>query len=184
MSALKSPPNSFSGRPISLYSLYRQRRSKAFSGIIRPRLPISPISIGTAAAKRRKVVAELNIIAITQVPRPQSRTKRAISAICCGRRQKLQRIECKKCCPVPAERKVGITTYENSTPTARLKPLSRDYRDFSCGNKEKKPKKHSKIQLVPWTRERRFLTQPQPFTPRSLSNPHSNDPLSTWDDSF
>ena len=180
MSDLKLPPSPFFGRTISPYSLYRQPRSKAFSGIIRPKLPISPISIGTAATRRHRVVAALNITAITQVPRPKSHTKRTISAICCrARRSPPQGIESRKRGPGPTVRKVEIST----TGTARRKSLSRDCPDFSCRHREKKPKIDSKTLLIPWTRGRRFLTQPQAFPPRTLSNP-PYPPLSAWDDFY
>ncbi len=182
MSGLQYPPsgpaNPFLGLPIAPYSLYRQRKLKAFSGIIRSKLPILPISKGTAASSRRlKTVVTLQITAMTQVPRPKSQNRREVNADNWGARRRLSLgAKCRK-----RDKSVNTDKREMSVCDCRVyKPQKedRDCEDSYCvktvDKKPKKPEKPSPPLRTPWTRERRFLTQP--------ISPHSNDLLSAWCD--
>lgn len=170
-SPLSSPTSPF--LPISPHSLYRHRQLKAFSGLIRSKQPISPISKGTAVSSRRlKSVVMLQITAMLQVARPTSHCRR--NADNCEARRRLSLGVKHRKTVKPEKREIGVGD-------CRLfiqQKDDKDYEDSYCTKtvykQPKKPEKPLPPVRTPWPRERRFLTQ--------AISPHSNDHLSAWCD--
>ena len=152
MSGIKVP----SEVPISPHSLYRQCKLKAFSGTIRPKLPILPISKGSVTStKRGKAAVTFRITTMTQVPRLNSQS-RATSVSYGTRRKSLGRHDKGRY----RGNKAAKVTCDCTTNTENVEESPREYASFSPVAQDTTPTKHQVTILFPCTRERRFVTRP------------------------
>ena len=163
MSGLKAP----SELPISPHSLYRQCKLKTFSGTIRPKLPILPISKGSVTStKRGKAAVTFQITTMTQAPRVNSQSRATTSVSNGSRRKSSLGRHYKERYPENKAAKVELSTCDCTTNTDIVEAFPREYASFSPVTQDTTPKKYQMTISFPCTRERRFVTRrPLAVTP-------------------